>query len=232
MKAFYDIHIHSTLSACASELQTPNNILNMCMLKQLNIISITDHNSLKHLPTFSKIISSYNFLFLYGVEITVKEGFHVLAYFETLETAMIFDSIIESKNPKNCFDFIGIQQIYDEYDQFIREIPYKLNVNLNLSFQELIEIVHSFQGVIVLAHIDRVSGILDCYEDFSNFDIDAIEIKYLDKIDELFKKHPYLKKYPWLYSSDAHDLLMIHEAKYFIEVDELSFQGFKKALRR
>ena len=232
MKVYYDLHIHSTLSACGSELLTPNNILNMCMLKKLNMISITDHNTLKHLYSFSKIIDSYDFLFIYGVEVTVKEGFHVLGYFKTLEQALIFDSILEDSNPKIFYNNQrGSQLIYNEYDELIEEIPYQLNVPLNLTLQEMIEEVKKLNGITVLAHIDRAFGILEYYPDFTKFNIDAVEINNIDNIMSLHNKYQYLKKYPYLHSSDAHNLLSIHERAYSIILNSLSFEGLKEALR-
>ncbi|NLB79150.1 MAG: PHP domain-containing protein, partial [Clostridiaceae bacterium] len=49
MKYWVDLHIHSCLSPCAEEDMTPNNIVNMALLKGLDIIAITDHNSAKNL---------------------------------------------------------------------------------------------------------------------------------------------------------------------------------------
>ena len=47
MKYFVDLHIHSALSPCAADDMTPNNIVNMSMLKGLDFIAVTDHNSAK-----------------------------------------------------------------------------------------------------------------------------------------------------------------------------------------
>ena len=70
----YDLHIHSVLSACADDLMTPNNIFNMANLKGLDIISVTDHNSLKQLQICQEISESYDMLFIPGVEITCSPG--------------------------------------------------------------------------------------------------------------------------------------------------------------
>ena len=233
MKVFYDIHIHSTLSACGDELQTPNNILNMAMLKKLDMIAITDHNTLKHLPSFAKIIDSYDFLFLFGCEVTVKEGFHVLTYFENLETAMEFDQILEKKNTKETHDAekYGKQMIYDEYDMPIQEIDYHLNYPLDITFLELITIVKKLEGIVIPAHIDRRgSGILDKYQNLELFDIDGIEICDTENKERLLKENKSLRKIPKVYNSDAHSLDMINERIHYLELEELTFQGFKKYL--
>lgn len=235
MKVYYDIHIHSTLSACADELQTPNNILNMAMLKGLNMISITDHNTLKHLPTFQKIISSYDFLFLYGCEVTVKEGFHVLTYFETLEKALLFDKILEDINTKEPHDRdkFGSQDIFDEYDLKIKEIEYHLNYPLDITLKELTEKVHSLEGIVILAHVNRGEcWMLNVYQDLGVFDIDGIEIYGKENTEEVIKKYPYLKKLPIIYNSDAHSLEIINERINYLELTELSFKGFREYLEK
>lgn len=235
MKVYYDIHIHSTLSACGSELQTPNNILNMAMLKDLNMIAVTDHNSLKHLPTFEKIIESYNFLFLYGCEVTVKEGFHVLTYFASLDEAMDFDKILEEVNIKKSHNNkkYGQQLIYDEYDMPLEEIPYLLNYPLDITFGELIIIVRKLKGIVIPAHINRCgSGILETYQDLQQFDIDGIEISNQESVNDLLAENTSLKNIPKLYNSDAHSLEMINERVNYIELEELSFKGFKEYLEK
>jgi len=53
MRLYYDLHIHSALSPCASDDMTPNNIVNMCVLKGLDIIAVTDHNSARNVEALS-----------------------------------------------------------------------------------------------------------------------------------------------------------------------------------
>ena len=43
---YYDLHIHSALSPCSDDSMTIHNIINMSLLKGLDLIAITDHNSL------------------------------------------------------------------------------------------------------------------------------------------------------------------------------------------
>ena len=44
---YYDLHIHSCLSPCADDDMTPNNIVNMAIIKELDAIanSISDNFS-------------------------------------------------------------------------------------------------------------------------------------------------------------------------------------------
>lgn len=232
MKVKYDLHIHSKLSKCADVLSTPNNILNMCMLKGLNLVAVTDHNSLKQIPTLAKIAPSYDFLFLYGVEVSTFQHFHILAYFETLEQALAFDAFLEAGLDKNIRVMSGFRQtLYNEYDDEIGDITYDLSQDSIYAYDVLAKKIRFLSGIIVLAHIDRkCSGIMDCVEKFADFDFDAIEICDKKNVNEIYKRHPYLHKYRVFYNSDSHDIVMINE-KEEIELEELSFRALKKWLK-
>ena len=55
MKCYYDLHIHSALSPCGDEDMTPNNIVNMSLLKGLDIIALSDHNSIGNLKATMEV---------------------------------------------------------------------------------------------------------------------------------------------------------------------------------
>ena len=238
MKVYYDLHIHTVLSACADVLQTPNNILNMVMLKGLDLISICDHNGAKQYETIEALKESYDFNIIYGMEVTVHEGFHVLTYFETLEQIMNLDKLIDRSLDKSIRTVKGqmlgedlFQIVCDEYDEEKYQIPYLLNQNSSYAFKELIEVVHGLGGLVIPAHIDRKStGVLDYYDDLSLFDIDGIEIYKIERLEELYNKYPYLKKYKYLHSSDAHDIDLISEREYSIDLEDNSYDSFRKWL--
>ena len=154
---YYDLHIHSVLSPDADTLMTPNNIFNMANLKGLNILSVTDHNSLKQLPVLYEISKSYDMLFIPGVEISVKEGFHVLCYFKHIEDALSFDAFIETCNHKQGYDekTLGRSEITDIHDDVIEIYPYDLTLSLTLSLKQLILVLKDYDHILVYAHVDR-----------------------------------------------------------------------------
>ena len=234
MKYFYDLHIHTVASACADILQTPNNILNMSMLKGLDIISICDHNTAKQYKTIDKIKDSFDFLVIYGMEVTVKEGFHVLTYFENYDDIMSLDEVIDASLDKSVMNdnkSLNDQVVCNVYDLEEYVIPYFLNQK-SISFSELITITKKLGGLVIPAHIDRKNtGILDFISDFSSYDIDGIEIYDVNNIDKLLTMYPYLKKYKYLHSSDAHDISKISEKEFSIDLDDLNFKSFKKWLK-
>ena len=64
---FYDLHIHSGLSPCANDDMSPNNIAGMAMLKGLQLIAVTDHNSLKQQRVMAAAAKQYGLSYVYGV---------------------------------------------------------------------------------------------------------------------------------------------------------------------
>ncbi|MDD3122682.1 MAG: PHP domain-containing protein [Candidatus Izemoplasmatales bacterium] len=231
MKYYYDLHIHSALSPCADILMTPNNITNMASLKGLDYIAITDHNSLKQLPVIHEICLSYNLILIYGVEVTVKEDFHVLCYFKTLEDAMRFDEELETYAIHETYDsrVLGDQVITDIEDYTVKVLPFYLGRPLDLEFIMLIEILQKYNHLRFLAHIDR-----DMYSGLKYYEpgmMNGVECtKHVSK--EFLKKYLSNEKHI-LYNSDAHQLtdILERESNNVIDLDEKSIDAFFKAFQ-
>lgn len=204
---------------------TPNNILNMAMLKGLDIISITDHNSTLQLKVIEQIAEAYDFLVIPGVEVTVKEGFDVLCYFKTFENANKLNSILETYLTD---DFGGWtkdnQVITDIYDMTFDCYPKSLT-HTELPYTELYTHVKNLDGIVVLAHIERnKKSALNVYQ-LSDIQFDGIEIQKYKK-QEFIENHQECLNYPILTSSDAHSLLEISEKEETISLEEKSIDAF------
>ena len=87
---YYDFHIHSCLSPCGDDDNTPNNIAGMAMLMGLNIVALTDHNTCKNCPAFFTAAAKYGITPIAGMELTTSEDIHVVCLFENLKDAMAF----------------------------------------------------------------------------------------------------------------------------------------------
>ena len=59
MNLFYDLHIHSCLSPCGDDDMTPANIAGMAMVKGLDLIALTDHNSARNCPALLAAAEEY-----------------------------------------------------------------------------------------------------------------------------------------------------------------------------
>jgi len=221
----YDIHIHSILSPCSDTLMTPNNILNMAMLKGLDIVSITDHNSLKQLPIIKQLSESYDFLVIPGVEVTVKENFDVLCYFRNFEDAMTFDLYLE----KHLTTFWGN---YNKEDQIITDIYDNTFIkydrplqSTDIKYKDLYNEVKKYNGITILAHVERNSKSALMHYKIENLLFDGIEIHPYTK-DLFLKNNSHLNKYKLVHNSDAHTLMQILEKESFINLETKTIESF------
>ena len=230
MDLFYDFHIHSALSPCADDDMTPNNIINMALLKGLDIIAITDHNSILNLEAFSIVAKEKNILFVPGMEIQTIEDIHILCLFEDLDSINVFYDDIkkfhtEYPHDKNKF---GNQFIVNEKDEIIDSYNNSLLFPMNISISNLNKEVIVHNGLFIPAHVDKPSYSMISQLGFLPDDIhyDALEIKNTDNIKK------YSEKYQILINSDAHRLEDISERINSIVVEEYTVKSFFQALRR
>ena len=49
---YYDFHLHSCLSPCGDNDNTPYNLAGMAAVKGLQVIALTDHNTCGNCPAF------------------------------------------------------------------------------------------------------------------------------------------------------------------------------------
>lgn len=223
---FYDLHIHSALSPCSDDDMTLNNIVNMACLKELDLIAITDHNSVKQLYHLADVAQD-KIRFIYGVEIQSREEIHVLAYFldkQLLDTFQAFLDCYLIEEPNDEYYF-GHQYIFNEVDEVVNEERRLLIKSLNLSLVEIIDWIHHHRGIAILAHAmsERFSIMNVFMRIDEDLDIDGIEVTKEDHQTLLMEKFPYLKNQFWLMNSDAHRLEMISEPIH--QFDEKEFFG-------
>lgn len=157
IQLYYDLHIHSALSPCADESMTPNNIVLMAKIKGLNLISITDHNSVKNMETVAAICEREGMLFIPGIEVETIEGVHLLCYTETLEQMKEIGEIIEKHlGPiENHPEFFGTQWVMNEDDEVVEVFKPLLIQSTNLTCYEVVELVHRYGGIVIAAHINK-----------------------------------------------------------------------------
>lgn len=235
MKYYYDLHIHTALSPCGQEWMSPNNILNMANLKGLDFIAICDHNSVKQLINFDLLSSSYDMVVIPAIEVTVNEGYHVVCYFPSFMAAYEFGNIITNHLNNIPHDSVlkGEQVIFDYNDgfsHFAEDIT--LHQNTNLTIPMLKKYVKQFDGMMMLAHIERYdpkiySEVETIYQDM----FDLIEINARSNMEPIMEAHPFLKDYLIIRDSDAHSLEYINEPIFEIELKEKTIKGLFDYIR-
>ena len=229
MKLYYDFHIHSALSPCSDDDMTPNNIVNMAILKGLDAIAVTDHNSCKNLLPIIELGKENGLIVVPGMELQTKEEVHVLCLFRNIEDAFKFQEIVYSKLPSinNSPELFGNQLIYNEFDEVKATEDIMLLNSTNLNFDEAYELVKEFKGAFIPCHIDK-----ETYGVISNLgfipmylDIKTVEVANMNKFENYLKTGIIKNEYKVLKNSDAHNLGQISERENFIEVENLSINS-------
>ena len=218
---YYDLHLHSCLSPCGDDDNTPNNIAGMASLSELDIVALTDHNTSKNCPAFFKAAQKYGITPIAGMELTTSEDIHVVCLFERLKDAMEFDRYVEDNRfkLKNRPDIFGRQTVLDENDNPKEELPYLLTSATEISIEDVVSIVKSYGGVCYPAHIDRdangliaVLGTIPPDSEFSFY-----ELRDRSNTENYSEKYG-IDKSRLLVSSDAHYLTDIKDKENYIEL--------------
>lgn len=230
MKHYYDLHIHSCLSPCGDEDNTPYNIVNMAKLNGLSIIAVADHNSVDNVRAAMVAGEKAEIIVVPALELTTEEDVHILCLFEELALAKEFVKFAKEKmlKIKNKPEIFGRQIIYDENDKIVGEEPYLLLPSTSLPSYRVKEILKEFGGKAIPAHIDRsangmlsILGNLD--ETFLHSTLE-FSLSASDSIKERFKNN---KK---LINSDAHTLESISDAQNYLDLAELSIKNIIKCI--
>lgn len=228
----YDLHIHTGLSPCSEEEMTPNNIVNMALISELDVIAITDHNTCENIEAVLEVAKSTDLVVIPGIEVETKEEIHMICLFPSCECAYnmqceVYEHLPQMKNRKSIF---GEQILYDSEDERIGTVERLLSFATDITLDELFELCERFQGVCIPAHIDRPSysiisnlGMLP-----DNLKFETLEVSRHSDVKIYRKKY---STYRVIQSSDAHELGHIGMCLETLEVDERSIMGVINKLK-
>ncbi len=228
---YYDLHVHSCLSPCGDNDNTPNNLAGMAAVKGLQVLALTDHNTCGNCPAFYAACKKQGIIPIAGMELTTAEDIHVVCLFPTLEEAMAFHEVVQAHRMKvpNRPDIFGEQWILDAEDQPLGTEGYLLITATDLTLEDAAALVRRMNGLVYPAHIDRESnGIvatLGFFPDQPAFS--CVEYRDGDKKNELEQRFPFLQGKPWVVSSDAHYLWDMNEAEHYFEMEDQPYSGDK-----
>lgn len=221
-----DLHNHSCLSPCGSNLLLPAVLAIEAMDAGIDILALTDHNSTRNLPAFAEACEIAEIVGIFGLEVTTQEEAHVLALFEHLSDAMEFGAFIEFLLPdiRNDRRLFGDQLIVDLSGEVVGELDISLFGAAQISFENLIEEVLARDGLAIPAHIDRPSNSV-----LSNLGF-LPEVRYsaLEAIRIPLRCETWGN--PIIQGSDAHIIEHIGRRSCYIECATRDFQGLKEAL--
>ena len=205
---YYDLHIHSCLSPCASDDMSPCNIAGMASIKGLSLISLTDHNSGRNLKAMDKAASEFGLIFIPGIEVTTVEEVHVLTYFKETNAAFEFGELLYNSLPDiaNRPDIFGRQLIMDENDEAAGELSKLLLQATPFSLEEIVGLTRDAGGCAVPAHINR-----DSFSVFANLGFLPPDIFRAAEVSAGLPCPALDSSVYILHSSDAHNLEDISE---------------------
>jgi hypothetical protein len=135
-----DLHVHTPASQCyLHKEQTSEQIVQTALDKGLSAIAITDHNTGEGIAAIQKAAEGTGLVIFPGVEISMNEGYHVVA---------LFDPSVDQKYIEN---FLGLIKIPPEKQG-------KSETVCTVSVFEVLKQIHERKGLAVLAHIDAPKG--------------------------------------------------------------------------
>lgn len=235
MKLYYDFHIHSGLSPCGDNEMTPNNIVNIAKLYDLDVIALTDHNSTLNCKAVMEAGREIGLTVIPGMELCTSEEVHIVCLFPDLKSAEKFGDYIRSTLPpiRNKPTVFGEQLVFDKNDNVLGFEHTLLITASTVSTNDAVAVVESYGGICFPAHIDRNSysiisnlGIID-----DSFGFKCTEVFDLDTLENLNAQHPHLNNLKILSSSDAHYLEHLRLKENFIETEENSIEAIFKYLK-
>jgi len=238
MELRYDLHIHSALSPCGDGDMTPNNIVNMAMICGLDMIAVSDHNTAGNVAAVMAVGKKAGVTVVPAMELETAEEIHVLCLFSTLDAVLRFEkeqvapALPQISNDPRIF---GAQHLMNAEDEIVgEESRYLINATA-ISLDGLAELVASYGGIAIPAHIDKATkslvgnfGMVGEYMGFRCFELSR-NLK-----DDFIIATPGLGKRPYRYihDSDAHYLQDIgeHSGENLIELPENSAEALIRYL--
>lgn len=207
---------------------SPQLILEQAVNEELNLISITDHNTVQHSILACKLSEDMPIRVIPGVELTSREEVHLLAYFPNVEVLLKMEKEIDNSLPgkKNNSRIFGNQLYYDLKGEIIGIDDALRQVALNIGLDNLVKFIHSIDGIAIPAHIDKDRfsllsqlGFLDREENY-----DAVEISKFMWRKRKFQLGDTWDGFPVIAGSDSHGVEDI--GLFFIEDNQEEIKNF------
>lgn len=230
MKLYYDFHIHSALSPCGDNDMTPNNLINMSIIKGLDAVALTDHNACENVRAAAAVAGD-KIIFIPGMEVETSEEVHIVTLFPTADAAEEMQRILVDSSPfiPNRPEIFGNQYIMDENDEICGEIDRMLVTASGLDIYTVVAAAKDLGGIAYPAHIDRESYSVLSNLGFIPPDLDISAVEITEKSRAALEGE-YSNRYNIITSSDAHYLWDISERNHYIEVSDASVRGILNAI--
>ncbi len=236
MRVKCDLHIHSALSPCGDMDMTPNNIVNMAKLNQLDIIALTDHNAVGNVRSIQQCGEREGLCVIAGMELETAEEAHFVCLFENADQADSFAGFIKPyfMPIENRTDIFGEQAYMDAEDKIVGYEKQLLTTALTCSVYDVVSVVSELGGVMYPAHVDK-----EAYSIISNLGVipddlgfKTAELSSRCMPQQAIERWPYLEDYLLFSDSDSHYLWDIYEEQNSLELEEISAACLIETLRK
>ncbi len=230
-----DLHIHSVLSPCGSLEMAPSSVIQKAVEEGLDIIAITDHNTLRNSEAYRSVGEKQGIYCFFGSEVQTSEEIHVVALFDNKEDADAFQELLDSALPPllNDPEFFGDQVVIDQ-DENIVCFEERLLLNSVLwNLEETLENILECNGFPFLSHIDApsfsVSSQLGFFPELDN--LQAVELTANTSNEAAAEMFAPVANLAVFRNSDAHYIKDIGKSHTYIFMDEPSIANLKKACK-
>lgn len=224
MRLAFDLHMHSCLSPCGGEENTPADLAAMCALAGLQVVALTDHNTVGNCTGFCSAARRNGLLALPGMELCTREEVHVVCLFPDLDSAFAFDKYVRGKllPIPNDPETFGPQTLMDDRDGVLGEETAFLAGAADIGVYNAAALASAYGGVAFPAHIDRPSfsllGNLGFWDWGMGFPLAEVSLRCPPELSE----RPDLKGVRLIQNCDAHYLSQVPDAHQYLEVPEVT----------
>lgn len=216
MKIAADLHIHSSLSPCGSLEMSPRAIVERALERKLDLIAVTDHNSVANSLYAAEIGRRRGLTVVCGMEAQSREDVHVLCLFTHPHVAEAFFGEVYPLLPPvdNNPDYFGDQVVVDGEENVVRMEPRLLVNGLDLGLGDLAERVRSAGGYVIPAHVESAHFSLLANLGVLPPELDGcpLEVSYCISGEDAVARFPCLRGRRLITNSDAHFLADIGRA--------------------
>ena len=228
MKEFKaDMHIHTCLSPCADLEMSPGNIVKEAKMKGLDIIGICDHNSAENFPAVEKSANKEGIKAIGGIEVTSREEVHILGLFGS-ERDLFFmqEAVYANLQGVNDEERYGLQAVVNENEEVLGFNNKLLIGATEMSVEEVVDLIHKFNGIAIAAHVDREGFSIISNLGFipEGLKLDALEIVEPSMRNQINRGAEFV----FITSSDAHLINDIGKRYSCFLMKESTFEEIRK----
>ncbi len=216
-----DLHIHTPKSMCYSDKSvTPEQIIDTALANNLEVIAITDHNTVAAIDDLRSLAHQMNLFLFPGIELSTRGG-HLLA---------LFDTDTPKAELEDFLDYTGVAR-----EGWGDAIDLAQG-----SMEEVCEKIDERGGVAVAAHIERwPSGFLETSEP-RRVKMSIHASRYLHALELTIPQNKglwntgqvrgYPRKHACIQGSDAHALDEIGRRPVYIRMKTVGLAALRDAL--